>query len=174
MLHHYPELFTEDDPWKARAEALKARAFEVTSFLVDVLNFSGIQSEFNGKITYHDSCSGLRELGIKQQPRQLLSEIDGVELAEMQEAETCCGFGGTFCVKYPDISNRMVSNKTGFAADSGASTLVGGDLGCLLNMAGKLKREGREVQVRNVVELLADMTGTPAIGEADYDLGQPL
>ncbi|MGD9860631.1 Fe-S oxidoreductase [Marinobacterium iners] len=174
MLHHYPELFTEDDPWKARAEALKARAFEVTSFLVDVLNFSGIQSEFNGKITYHDSCSGLRELGIKQQPRQLLSEIDGVELAEMQEAETCCGFGGTFCVKYPDISNRMVSNKTGFAADSGASTLVGGDLGCLLNMAGKLKREGREVQVRHVVELLADMTGTPAIGEADYDLGQPL
>ncbi|MBP0047707.1 (Fe-S)-binding protein [Marinobacterium sp. AK62] len=174
MLHHYPELFTEDDPWKARAEDLKARAFEITSFLVDELGFSGIQSRFNGRITYHDSCSGLRELGIKQQPRQLLAEIDGVEMHEMQEAETCCGFGGTFCVKYPDISNRMVSNKTEFAADSGAETLVGGDLGCLLNMAGKLKREGREIDVRHVVELLADMTDNAAIGEADYDLGKAI
>ena len=174
MLHHYPELFDEGDPWKARAEALKERSFEITSFLVDELGFNSINSAFTGKITYHDSCSGLRELGIKQQPRQLLAEIDGVELNEMQEAETCCGFGGTFCVKYPDISNRMVSNKTGFAVDSGADTLVGGDLGCLLNMAGKLKREGREMQVRHVVELLADMTQAPAIGDADYDLGQEL
>lgn len=174
MLHHYPELFADDDPWKARAEDLKARAFEITSFLVDVIQFSGIQSDFKGRITYHDSCSGLRELGIKQQPRQLLSEIDGVELSEMQEAETCCGFGGTFCVKYPDISNRMVSNKTGFAADSGADTLVGGDLGCLLNMAGKLKREGREMEVRHVVELLAGMTDNAAIGDANYDLAQEL
>ncbi|PSL16279.1 L-lactate dehydrogenase complex protein LldE [Marinobacterium halophilum] len=174
MLHHYPELFDDGDPWKARAEELKARAFEITSFLVDELNFSGIHSTFTGKITYHDSCSGLRELGIKQQPRQLLSEVEGVTLSEMQEAETCCGFGGTFCVKYPEISNRMVSNKTGFAADSGAEMLVGGDLGCLLNMAGKLKREGREMQVRHVVELLADMTQSPAIGDADYDLGQEL
>ena len=174
MLHHYPELFAEDDPWKTRAEDLKARAFEITSFLVDELKFSGIHSNFKGRITYHDSCSGLRELGIKQQPRRLLSEIDGAVLSEMQEAETCCGFGGTFCVKYPDISNRMVSNKTEFAASSGADTLVGGDLGCLLNMAGKLKREGREMQVRHVVELLADMANTPAIGDADYDLGQEL
>ncbi|GAA0788485.1 (Fe-S)-binding protein [Marinobacterium sediminicola] len=174
MLHHYPELFADDDPWKTRAKDLKARAFEITSFLVDILAFNGIQSSFKGKITYHDSCSGLRELGIKQQPRQLLAEIDGIELNEMQEAETCCGFGGTFCVKYPDISNRMVSNKTEFAANSGAETLVGGDLGCLLNMAGKLKREGREMEVRHVVELLADMARSPAIGEASYDLGQEL
>eukprot|EP01155_Anaeramoeba_flamelloides_P024742 Anaeramoba_flamelloidesa810_39.p2 GENE.a810_39~~a810_39.p2 ORF type:complete len:264 (-),score=35.23 a810_39:2255-3046(-) len=174
MLHHYPELFAGDDPWKARAEELKARAFEITSFLVDELNFSGIHSDFKGKITYHDSCSGLRELGIKQQPRQLLAEVDGIVLSEMQEAETCCGFGGTFCVKYPDISNRMVSNKTEFAVNSGADTLVGGDLGCLLNMAGKLKREGREMQVRHVVELLANTTSTPAIGDADYDLGQEI
>ncbi|MBV0933181.1 (Fe-S)-binding protein [Marinobacterium weihaiense] len=174
MLHHYPELFDDRDPWKQRAEHLKARAFEITSFLVDELGFNAIESRFTGTITYHDSCSGLRELGIKQQPRQLLAEVAGADLREMQEAETCCGFGGTFCVKYADISNRMVSNKTGFAADSDADTLVGGDLGCLLNMAGKLKREGRDIQVRHVVELLADMTDTPAIGEADYDLGQPL
>lgn len=174
MLHHYPELFDDTDPWKARAEDLKHRAFEVTSLLVDVLSFSGINSNFKGTITYHDSCSGLRELGIKQQPRQLLGQIEGVELNEMQEAETCCGFGGTFCVKYPDISNRMVSNKTEFAAATEADTLVGGDLGCLLNMAGKLSREGREMQVRHVVELLADMAQTPAIGEADYDLGRAL
>jgi len=174
MLHHYPELFADDDPWKARAEDLRSRAFEITSFLVDQLNFSGIQSGFSGRVTYHDSCSGLRELGIKQQPRQLLSEINGAELTEMQEAETCCGFGGTFCVKYPDISNRMVGNKTEFAVSSGAGTLVGGDLGCLLNMAGKLKREGHAMQVRHIVELLADMTQTPAIGESDFDLAKAL
>jgi len=165
MLHHYPELFDEQDPWRARAEELKARAFEITSFLVDELGCKEVHSEFSGRISYHDSCTGLRELGIKRQPRQLLEAIEGVELNEMQEAETCCGFGGTFCVKYPEISNRMVSNKTGFAVDSGSDLLVGGDLGCLMNMAGKLSREGSALPVRHVVEVLAGMTDTPAIGE---------
>ncbi len=174
MLHHYPELFSEDDPWFARAEALKNRAFEITSFLTDVIKFEQIEAQFNGSITYHDSCSGLRELGIKKQPRQLLSKVKNLSLTEMEESETCCGFGGTFCVKYPDISNRMVSNKTQNISASGADTLVGGDLGCLLNMAGKLKREGKPVQARHVVEILAGMTDTPAIGEAEYDLGKAL
>ncbi|MBY4675774.1 (Fe-S)-binding protein [Marinobacterium arenosum] len=174
MLHYYPELFVDGDPWKARAEDLKARAFEITSFLVDVLDFDQILAKFEQQVTYHDSCSGLRQLGIKQQPRKLLGQVDGVELTEMTEAETCCGFGGTFCVKYPEISNRMVSNKSEFISDSGAQTLLGGDLGCLLNMAGKLKREGKQIEARHVVEVLAGMTDQPAIGEPDYDLGKAL
>ncbi len=166
MLHHYPELFDDKDPWKKRAEELKARAYEITSFLVDVLKTELSASSFKGSVTYHDSCSGLRELGIKAQPRQLLAQVEGVELKEMEESETCCGFGGTFCVKYPDISNRMVSNKTQNIVDAGAKTLLGGDLGCLLNMAGKLQREGHAVEVRHVVEILAGMTDQAALGEA--------
>lgn len=174
MLHYFTDLFDEGDPWKARAEDLKKRSFEITSFLVDVLDFDQILASFDQKVTYHDSCSGLRQLGVKGQPRKLLGKVEGTELSEMTEAETCCGFGGTFCVKYPDISNRMVSNKTGFADETGAQTLLGGDLGCLLNMAGKLKREGKKMEARHVVEVLAGMTDTPAIGEADYDLGKQL
>ena len=174
MLHHYPELFSDEDPWQARAIALKARAFEITAFLVDVLKFDQFSSQFSGSVTYHDSCSGLRELGIKQQPRQLLAQLEGVELKEMEESETCCGFGGTFCVKYPEISNRMVGNKTESISQSGAQTLLGGDLGCLLNMAGKLQREGKPVTVRHIVEVLADMTSQPALGESAYALGKSL
>lgn len=174
MLHYYPEVFDENDPWKARALDLKSRAFEITQFLTDVVDFDRINAAFEGTITYHDSCSGLRQLGVKQQPRKLLSKVENLTLNEMEESETCCGFGGTFCVKYPDISNRMVSNKTEYISDSGASTLVGGDLGCLLNMAGKLKREGKKIEARHVVEILAGMTDTPAIGEAEYELASEL
>lgn len=176
MLHYYADLFDDNDPWKARAEDLKARAFEITSFLVDVMKFDEVlatlEQQLDQKVTYHDSCSGLRQLGVKVQPRKLLDKVAGTELAEMTEAETCCGFGGTFCVKYPDISNRMVSNKTDFADETGAQTLLGGDLGCLMNIAGKLKREGKPLETRHVVEVLAGMTDTPAIAEAVYDLGK--
>ncbi len=173
MLHHYPDLFADNDPWKARAESLKNRSFEITSFLTDVLNFDAILSRYEKNVTYHDSCSGLRELGIKTQPRKLLAKVANLTLTEMDEAETCCGFGGTFCVKYPDISNRMVENKTANTYATGATTLLGGDLGCLLNMAGKLKREGHNIEARHVVEVLAGMTDEPAIGDALYELGQP-
>lgn len=164
MLHHYPELFATTDPWHQRALELKARAREITSFLAEHLDPSLLSSRFSGKVTYHDSCAGLRELGIKHQPRELLSALPGVQLCEMEESETCCGFGGTFCVKYPEISNRMVSNKMKDIGTSGAELLLAGDLGCLLNMAGKLKREGVPVEARHVVELLADMLDTPPIG----------
>ncbi|WP_207063770.1 (Fe-S)-binding protein [Motiliproteus sp. SC1-56] len=174
MLHHYPALFAPDDPYRARAESLAERAYEITSFLTDVLNFDAILADYEHRVTYHDSCAGLRELGVKNQPRQLLEKVGGLDISEMEEAETCCGFGGTFCVKYPDISNRMVSNKTSNATATQADTLLGGDLGCLLNMAGKLKREGSPLQVRHVVEVLANMTDTPAIGESQYDLAKEL
>jgi L-lactate dehydrogenase complex protein LldE len=121
--------------------------------------------EFRAKTTYHDTCSGLRELAVKTAPRALLERVKGVELAESKGAETCCGFGGTFCVKYPDISGRMVDAKADDIIASGAGLLLGGDLGCLLNIAGRLKRRGAAVRVRHVAEVLAGMTDGPAIGD---------
>lgn len=165
MLHHYPNLFDHESEWRERAEGLAGRAFELTSFLVDVMGASTVQARFNGSVTYHDGCSGLRELGVKHQPRTLLESVQGLSLVEMDESEVCCGFGGTFCVKYPEISNRMVSDKATHATATGADTLLAGDLGCLLNMAGKLAREGSGTHVRHVAEVLADMADTPGIGE---------
>lgn len=165
MLHHYPELFAEGDPWRERAEALKARAYEITGFLVDVLGAEPIDSRFNGTVTYHDACSGLRELGIRTQPRRLLARVRGLRIREMAEAGSCCGFGGTFCVKFADISNQLVTGKCGQIAASGADTVLAGDMGCLLNIAGKLRREGSPVAVRHVVEVLAGNTDAPSIGE---------
>jgi L-lactate dehydrogenase complex protein LldE len=162
---HYPTLFEDDAALKAAAEDLAERTWELTSFLTDVRGMTTVDSRFAGRVTYHDSCSGLRELGVQAQPRKLLQSIPGVELTEMVEHEVCCGFGGTFCVKYPDISNKIVTAKTDFVIASGADTLLAGDLGCLMNMAGKLQRKGAAVQVRHVAEVLADMTDQPAIGE---------
>src|SRR5262249_51323521 len=116
---------------------------------------------------YHDSCSGLRELGVKQQPRALLMSVQGLSLKEMKTPEICCGFGGTFCVKYPEISNAMVGEKSADIAATGAGTLLAGDLVCLMNMAGKLQREGSAVQVRHVAEVLADMGDIAPIGEVE-------
>jgi L-lactate dehydrogenase complex protein LldE len=164
---HYPELFAGDAAWQPRVTAFCAKSFELISFLVDVLKVNKVASRFDGAVTYHDSCSGLRELGIRAQPRALLAGVEGLTLKEMRNADFCCGFGGTFCVKYPDISNTIVGKKTDAIADSGADTLLAGDMGCLLNMAGKLQREGRNIKVRHVAEVLAGMADAPAIGEKD-------
>ena len=166
MIHeHYPALFVDDTALQARARELAARTWELTAFLVDVRGLTATGARFSGTVTYHDSCSGLRELGVKAQPRRLLAAVDGLELVELPGAEACCGFGGTFCVKYPELSNRMVSDKAADIAATGAGTVLAGDLGCLLNMAGKLTREGRPVAARHVAELLAGMADGPAIGE---------
>jgi L-lactate dehydrogenase complex protein LldE len=164
---HYPELFEGDAAWAPRVAAFCAKAFELVSFLTDVLKVSRVDARFDGTVTYHDSCSGLRELGIRAQPRRLLASVDGLELKEMTDADVCCGFGGTFCVKYPDISNAIVGKKTENIAQSSAQTLLAGDLGCLMNMAGKLQREGQSIRVRHVAEVLAGMTNVPAIGEPE-------
>lgn len=167
IAHHYPGLFTDDPEYRGKAEALAARTHELVSFLVDVLGVESVKARYEGLVTYHDSCSGLREMGVKAQPRQLLAGVQGLTLKEMAEPEICCGFGGTFCVKYPEISTRMVSDKTKDIAATGADTVLAGDLGCLLNIAGRLKREGAPVRVRHVAEVLADMTNeAPPIGEA--------
>ena len=138
--------------------------FELVSFLVDVRGVTSVDARYDGVVTYHDSCSGLRELKVKDQPRALLETVEGLTLTEMAENDTCCGFGGTFCVKYPDISNAIVGKKAAHVVASGADTLLAGDLGCLMNMAGKLQREGHEIAVRHVAEVLAGMGAEPAIG----------
>jgi L-lactate dehydrogenase complex protein LldE len=161
---HYPELFADDPNWLPKANALGARTYELTSFLVDVLGVGAVEAAFDGAVTYHDACSGLRELGVKAQPRMLLKSVDGLELVELDDADVCCGFGGTFAVKYAEISTAIVSEKTGKIAASGAGTVLAGDLGCLMNMAGRLSREGSPVAVRHVAEVLAGMTDEPPIG----------
>jgi L-lactate dehydrogenase complex protein LldE len=166
VIVHYPELFEGDADWSPRARALAAKTFELTVFLNDVLK-AAPKARFAGKVTYHDSCSGLRELGIKAQPRKLLANVEGLQLIEMKDPDVCCGFGGTFCVKYPDVSNKIVEKKTVNIAASEAQTLLAGDLGCLMNMAGKLSREGSGVKVRHVAEILAGMDDEPAIGEPE-------
>lgn len=163
---HYPELFAGDAAWEPRAVALAARSFELVSFLVDVLGVTTTHARLAGSVTYHDSCSGLRELGIREQPRRLLAAVDGLTLTEMKDADACCGFGGAFCVKYPDLSNAIVEKKIANVEASGAATLLAGDLGCLMNMAGKLKRQGSTIEVRHVAEVLAGLTDAPAIGKA--------
>ncbi|AXS39393.1 (Fe-S)-binding protein [Breoghania sp. L-A4] len=165
LMKHYPELFEAGSTWRTRAEAFSDRVHELVSFLTDVLKVESVEAQFPGTLTYHDSCSGLRELGIQAQPRKLLGSVEGLELKEMPDPDVCCGFGGTFCVKYADISNTIVSKKTKAIRASGAGTLAAGDLGCLMNMAGKLKREGSAIQVRHVAEVLAGMTDEPPIGE---------
>ena len=166
---HYPQLFATDAGWRARAEALAAKSHELTSFLTDVLGVTAVTARFDAIATYHDSCSGLREMGIRQQPRTLLASVTGLQLDEMEDSEVCCGFGGTFCVKYPSISERMVSEKGKNIAASGARCLLGGDLGCLLNMAGHLKRVGSPVRTYHVAEVLAGMADGRGIGDGDSE-----
>jgi L-lactate dehydrogenase complex protein LldE len=167
LSHHYPGLFDDDPVLKARAEALAGQSYELMAFLVDVLGVTKVAAQYDGRVTYHDSCSGLRELGVKQQPRRLLASVGGLTLSEMKSPEVCCGFGGTFCVKYPEISNAMVGEKSADIANTGADTLLAGDLGCLMNMAGKLQRQGSAVRVRHVAEVLAGMGDQAPIGEPD-------
>jgi L-lactate dehydrogenase complex protein LldE len=162
---HYPELFADDPATLLRARELAARTWELVSFLVDVCGMLTVNVQWDRNVTYHDACSGLRELGVKFQPRQLLASVTGLRLRELPGAEVCCGFGGTFCIKYPEISDKMVSDKEADIVATGAKAVLAGDLGCLLNIAGKLYRHGRRIEVRHVAEVLAGMTEeAPPIG----------
>ena len=163
---HYPSLLAGDPAFAERARALAAKSYELTSFLVEVLGRDKIDARFPSSVAYHDSCSSLRELKIHDAPRRLLKSVDGLDLTEMEETEVCCGFGGAFSVKYPDIANAIVEAKVRNIAKSGAACLLAGDLGCLLHIAGKLSRDGSGIECRHVAEVLAGMTEAPAIGQA--------
>ncbi|MBF0251552.1 MAG: (Fe-S)-binding protein [Alphaproteobacteria bacterium] len=164
---HYPKLFDADDAWRARAEALSAKTWELTQFLSVHLDLNQPLAKFRASVTYHDSCSGLRELGVKAQPRRLLAAVDGVTLRELEDTEECCGFGGLFSVKHPDISMSMADKKADRVEAAGTDVLAGGDLGCLANIAGRLKKRGSAVRVLHVAEILAGMGFEPAIGEGE-------
>jgi len=162
---HYPELFSDEPAMRERAEDLAARTYELVSFLVDIRGMKEVVARCAQTVTYHDSCSGLRELGVKAQPRRLLAGVDGLTLNELPGAEICCGFGGTFAVKYPDISDKMARDKVADIKATGAGCVLAGDLGCLLQIAGKLSRAGIQVGTRHVAEVLAGMTDElPPIG----------
>ena len=153
---HYAELLSDDPAWKARAERLGAKTWELTQFLVDVLKVDAVPGRFDGTVTYHDSCAGLREMGVKAQPRALLGKVAGLSLAEMSECESCCGFGGTFSVKFGEISTRLADDKCRHVEASGADAVVLGDLGCMLSIEGRLRRRGHaSTQVLHVAEVLA-------------------
>jgi L-lactate dehydrogenase complex protein LldE len=151
----YPVILADEADWHARAIALASRVYELTDFLVNVAKLDKVPGHYVGSITYHDSCTGLRSLGIKAQPRALLAQLPGVELKEMTGAEECCGFGGTFSVKFGAVSAAIAERKCSNACATGASAIVGGDLGCLLNIEGKLRRMGDEqTRVMHVAEVL--------------------
>jgi L-lactate dehydrogenase complex protein LldE len=160
---HYPDLFSGDAAVLERVKRLCSRTYELTDFLVHVVKLEHVPGVFQGSVTYHDSCSGLRELGIKNQPRSLLARVRGLTLREMEECETCCGFGGTFSVKFGDISSHIAERKCANIAASGADAVVLGDLGCMLNIEGRLRRRGdAKTRVLHVAEVLAGSSGDEA------------
>jgi len=162
---HYPSLWSDHAEMFQRANALAAKTYELTAFLTDIVGMKNVNVSYAASLTYHDSCSGLRELDIKQQPRNLLATVAGLTLRELPDCETCCGFGGMFCVKYPAISNKMLTDKIANVQATNVDVLAAGDLGCLMNMAGKLKRDNSPIKVFHIAEILAGMTDNPAIGE---------
>jgi L-lactate dehydrogenase complex protein LldE len=155
---HYPDLFKDDPDLLARFTALGQRTYELTDFLVNIAKLKKIPGKFQGTLTYHDSCSGLRELDVYKQPRTLLAKMPGVTINEMVESTTCCGFGGTFSVKFGELSTRMADNKCQHIVATHAAAIVGGDLGCLLNIEGRLRRNGdHSTRVLHVAEVLSGM-----------------
>lgn len=161
---HYPRLMAGDAQAEGRARAFAERVHELVSFLVDVRGMTSVPGGFIGRVTYHDGCSGLRELKIRQQPRRLLAGMPGVELVEMPGTDTCCGFGGLFSVKFPDISNAMVTAKTANIVGVAPEIVLAGELGCLMNIAGKLARQGSNIACRHVAEVLAGELDEAPIG----------
>jgi L-lactate dehydrogenase complex protein LldE len=163
LAKHYPALFADDAELAYKVETFGAKVYELSDFLVTVLKVTQIDAEFPRRVTYHDACSGLRELGIATQPRALLGSVRGLDLVEMEDHTRCCGFGGTFAVKYGEVSGAIVDEKAEAAEKSDAPVLLAGDLGCLMNIAGRLARKGSAIEVRHFAEVLAGMADAPAI-----------
>jgi L-lactate dehydrogenase complex protein LldE len=164
IARHYPEVLRGDPAYAPRARALAAKTHELISFLVHVRGMKSVAAQCTMRACYHDSCSSLREMKVKSQPRALLASVEGFQITELKEPEVCCGFGGLFSVKYPDISERMADDKIADVQATGAGMLVGADLGCLLHLAGRMERQEKPMKVRHVAEVLADMADKP-LGE---------
>jgi L-lactate dehydrogenase complex protein LldE len=161
---HYPDLLADDPVWAGRAQRLAAKTWELTAFLADIRKMEQVPATLHaGRAAYHDSCSCLRELGVRAQPRRLLQGIENLTVANIPDAEVCCGFGGAFCVKYPEVSVDIARRKAAAVRETGADMLLAADLGCLMNLASILAGEGSRIQVRHVAEVLAGMADGPAI-----------
>lgn len=155
MAHHFHELFADDEPWRRRAEALAARTHEFGGFLVNVLKVEDVGASFKGRLTWHDACHGLRDLGLREEPRKLIRGVRGAEFVELANADSCCGFGGTFSVKYPEISVAILDNKIDAIEKAGVRAVVSGDASCLMQIGGRLTRNNSEVRTMHLAELLA-------------------
>jgi L-lactate dehydrogenase complex protein LldE len=153
--HHYLELFRDDPEMLERAVAIGRKTFEFTEYLVDILGVTDIGAVFPARVTYHDSCHLARTLGIREQPRQLLRHVLDLHLVEMASSDACCGFGGTFSVNYPDISLALVDDKIDTILKSGADTVVGCDVSCLMNIRGRISRRKETIQVLHIAQVLA-------------------
>lgn len=153
--HHYRELFAKEPRLLAQAERVGARTFEFTEFLVDVLGVTDVGASWHGDVTYHDSCHLLRGLGVKDQPRALLGKVRGLNLIEMTRSDECCGFGGTFSAKYPEISEALLETKLANIQATGARAVVGCDMGCLMHMQGMIRRRELPITVHHIAEILA-------------------
>lgn len=161
LVRHYPSLFDREPAWRRRAEQLAGRCHELTRFLVEVTDTRDFQTDYTGRVVYHDACSARREMQVYTQPRDLLDRVTGLTRVEASDNEQCCGFGGTFSVKFGDISTAILDKKVEAISNTGADTLVAGDLGCLLNIAGRLSRQGIPIRAFHIAELLAGMTDRP-------------
>lgn len=155
MAHHFHELFQDDEAWRHRAEAIAARTHEFGSFLVNVLGVEDVGASFRGRVTWHDACHGLRDLNIHDEPRRLLRRVRGAEFVELANADSCCGFGGTFSVKYPEISVAILDNKIDAIERAGVRAVVSGDASCLMQIRGRLARNNSQVRAMHLAELLA-------------------
>jgi L-lactate dehydrogenase complex protein LldE len=155
MVHHFPELFPDDDEWRRRASAIAERTHELSSFLVRVLKLQDVGASWTGRLTWHDACHGLRDLNLSTEPRSLIRNVRGVEFVELENADACCGFGGTFSVKYPEISIAILDQKIEAIERAGVQAVVAGDASCLMQIGGRLSRQGSNVRVMHLAELLA-------------------
>jgi L-lactate dehydrogenase complex protein LldE len=155
--HHYAELFKDDASWELRARQVADKTYELTEYLVDIMGVDDLGAQYDGKVTYHDSCHLLRSLRVREQPRRLLRRVSGAEFVELYDSDKCCGFGGSFSVKYADISSAMVDDKVNNIIASGADTVVGCDMGCLMNIQGMLSRKGSDIKIMHIAQILAGL-----------------
>lgn len=154
MFHEYPHLFKGDAKWEERAKRLAEKTYELTQFIVDVLQVTDVGASLTGKATYHTSCHMSRLLGVKEAPFTLLSNVKGLEVEELPNSQNCCGFGGTFSVKMMPISEQMVDEKVDSVAQTGADYLISADCGCLMNIGGRIERLGKPIKVLHIAEVL--------------------
>ena len=155
MVHHFRDLFADDHGWRARAQALAARTHEFSAFLVNVLKVEDVGASFSGRVGWHDACHGLRDLNVRNEPRTLIRNVRGLEFVELANADACCGFGGTFSVKYPEISVAILDNKIDAIEQAGVRAIVSSDASCLMQIGGRLSRNGSAVKPMHLAELLA-------------------